>query len=144
MLTALNAISEYQAQPTEQTKKNIDHFLEYCATHPDASIKYVKSDMQLWCDSDAAYLVAKNARSRIAGHFYLSDIPTDAHKPQATPTPNGTLHTKVSIIKNVVSSSTGAEIAGTFHNGKICSDLRLRLEEAGHKQVGPTPVKTDN
>jgi len=144
MLTALNAFAEYQAQPTEQTKKNIDHFLDYCATHPDASIRYHKSDMQLWCDSDAAYLVAKNARSRIAGHFYLSDKVTDPKKPQANPTPNGPLHTEVAVIKNVVSSSTEAEIAGTFHNGKICSDLCTRLDEANHPQIGPTPVKTDN
>jgi hypothetical protein len=144
MLTPLNAISEYQADPTEITKRNVDHFLDYCATHPDAGIRYVASDMQLWCDSDAAYLVARNARSRIAGHFYLSDKVIDPKKTQPNPKPNGPLHTEVAIIKNVVSSSTEAEIAGTFHNGKQCSDLRVRLDEAGHKQIGPTPVKTDN
>ena len=144
MLTALNSIAEHQAKPTRNTKKNIDHFLDYCATHPNASIRYHKSDMQLWCDADAAYLVAKNARSRIAGHFYLSDKLIDPKKPQSNPTPNGPIHTEVSIIKNVVTSSTEAEIASTFHNGKICSDLRVRLEEANHQQQNLTPVKTDN
>ena len=80
ILTTLNSIAKHQATPIEETKKNIDHFLDYCATHPEASICYHKSDMQLWCDSDAAYLVAKNARSRIAGHFYISDKVIDLKK----------------------------------------------------------------
>ena len=100
--------------------------------------------MQLWCDTDAAYLVAKNARSRVAGHFYLSDKLVDPKKPQPHPTPNGPLHTEVSLIKNVVASSTEAEIASTFHNGKLTADLRIRLEETGHKQINATPMKTDN
>ena len=123
MLTALNAISQHQSKPTQKTLKTAEHFLDYCASHPDAAIKYVASDMQLWCDTDAAYLVAKNARSRVAGHFYLSDKLKDPKKPQPNPTPNGPLHTEVSLIKNVVASSTEAEIASTFHNGKLTADL---------------------
>ena len=52
MLTALNAFAEYQVQPTEQTKKNIDHFLDYCATHPDAAIHYQK----VICNYDATQM----------------------------------------------------------------------------------------
>ena len=45
--------------------------------------------MQLRIDSDAAYLVAPNAKSRIAGFFYCTDTPTTA-----TPVPklNGPVH----------------------------------------------------
>ncbi|KAG7349113.1 hypothetical protein IV203_011710 [Nitzschia inconspicua] len=47
------------------------------------------------------------------------------------------------ILKEVVSSATEAELAGTFHNGKEACPIRACLEELGHPQ-GPTPIVTDN
>jgi len=49
--------------------------LDYVATYPDAIIRYHASDMVLHVDSDAAYIVLPNARSRYAGHFFLGDTP---------------------------------------------------------------------
>ena len=49
--------------------------MDYIATHPSATIRYYASDMRLYFDSDAAYLVLPNARSRGAGYFSLSDNP---------------------------------------------------------------------
>ena len=106
LATALNSIASDQAAPTEQTMRQTKHFLDYCWTHPDATIRYHASDMHLWVDSDVAYLVAPKARSRLAGHFFLSNKPTNPTKPQHNPRLNGLLHTECKLIKHVVTSST--------------------------------------
>lgn len=51
--------------------EDLDHFLNYCATNPEAKIIYRTSDIQLMIDSDAAYLVPLKARSGAAGYHYL-------------------------------------------------------------------------
>ena len=49
------------------------HFLNYCATNPDASIICRRSDMILTLDSDAAYLNAPKEQSRLGGYHYLGN-----------------------------------------------------------------------
>ena len=49
--------------------------MDYLHTYPNAYIRFYASDMILHVDSDAAYLVAPKARSRIAGCFHLSEHP---------------------------------------------------------------------
>ena len=56
MLTALSTIATEQAQGTQNTKDKAEHFLQYAASHPDATIKFFKSDMILKIHSDASYL----------------------------------------------------------------------------------------
>ena len=46
------------------------HFLNYCATNPDASIIFRRSDMILTLDSGACYLNAPKATSRAGGYHY--------------------------------------------------------------------------
>ena len=75
MIIALNTLSESQAAPTPTTMKNMQQFLDYAASNPNAELKYVASNMKLWIDSDAAYLVAPKAKSRVTGYYYLSDQP---------------------------------------------------------------------
>ena len=72
ILTSLNDIGSQQAQPTENTKIEADWLLDYLHTHPDAVLLFKSRDMVLWVDSDAAYLVKPNAKSRMAGFYYLS------------------------------------------------------------------------
>ena len=67
--TALNYIAMTQASPTMKTKDATLMLMDYLHTHPDAKTRYHASDMQLYIDSDAAYLVAPKAKSRIAGYF---------------------------------------------------------------------------
>ena len=64
--------------------------LDYLATHPNAKIRFHASPMILHLDTDAAYLVADKACSRIAGYYYMSDNYT----PTTTPNPsnNGPIH----------------------------------------------------
>jgi hypothetical protein len=71
MLPALNGISSKQAKATEQTNKQCKMLLDYAATYPNAKLHYYTSDMQLQVDSDDAYLVLPQAKSRYAGFFYL-------------------------------------------------------------------------
>ena len=56
MLTALSIIATEQTQGTQTTKEKAAHFLTYAAMHPNATIKYYKSDMILKIHSDASYL----------------------------------------------------------------------------------------
>jgi hypothetical protein len=71
MMHVLNEICIAATKGTATTAKSLAHFLNYCASNPTAEIIYRKSDRMLTIDSDAAYLVAANARSRAAGYFYL-------------------------------------------------------------------------
>jgi hypothetical protein len=68
MLVALNDISAEQSKATAHTAAKIVHLLNYCATHPNAVVRYHASDMILHIDSDASYLSLPEARSRAGGH----------------------------------------------------------------------------
>jgi hypothetical protein len=125
----------------------LTQLLNYCATHPDATVRYVASDMVLHIESDASYLTATKARSRAAGYHYLSSRPAN---PDLTPDPsapsppsNGAIDVMCQILREVVSSAAEAELAALFHNGKTACPLRICLTELGHPQP-PTPIVTDN
>ena len=55
MLMALSIIATEQPQGTQTTKEKAEHFLNYASTHPNATIKFYKSDMILKIHSDASY-----------------------------------------------------------------------------------------
>ena len=79
----------------------------YAHTYPNATIQYHASDMCLHIDSDAAYLVQPQARSRVAGHFYLNDkIPDETSTPN--PTPNSPILTECRTVRNVMSLAAEA------------------------------------
>jgi hypothetical protein len=63
MLVALSTISAEQTQATTTTAHAVVKFLNYAATHPDATIYYHTSAMVLYLHSDASYLSASKARS---------------------------------------------------------------------------------
>ena len=56
MLTALSIIATEQTQGTKTTKDKAEHFLTYTAMHPNATIKFYKSDMILKIHCDASHL----------------------------------------------------------------------------------------
>ena len=56
MLTVLSIIATEQTQGTQTTKEKAVHFLTYAAMHPNATIKYYKSDMILKIHSNASNL----------------------------------------------------------------------------------------
>ena len=97
--------------------------------------------MQLHVESDAAYLVLSGAKSRIAGHFYLSAGASPA-KVYAKHF-NAAIHTECSTFKIVVSSVTEAKCGALFHNCTTAIGIRNALIGLGHKQ-GKTQVITNN
>ncbi|KAI2500610.1 Reverse transcriptase (RNA-dependent DNA polymerase) [Fragilaria crotonensis] len=147
MLTAIGTLATQQAHGTKSTMHALTQFLNYAASNPEATVRYVRSDMVLHVESDASYLSAPKSRSRAAGYHYLSSRPPDPTKPppaNATPPPgNGAINVLCQILKEVVSSAAEAELAALFHNGKEACPLRTCLEELGHPQP-PTPIVTDN
>ncbi len=75
MLVAISTLSSVQATGTEATMTAVVQLLNYCATHPNAVIRYNASDMILHIHSDASYLSVHGARSRLGGYFHLSNHP---------------------------------------------------------------------
>jgi hypothetical protein len=142
MLRAINEISGSQASPSQKTKNACTMLLDYAATYPLAIIRYHASDMALNTDTDAAYLVLPNARSRYAGNYILSDTPPPAPA-IPNPKPNGAILTICKTIRGVMTSAAEAETAGVYGNGQEIIAIRISLQALGHSQLA-TPLKTDN
>jgi hypothetical protein len=70
ILMPLNDMTTEQTKATEKTQA-ANQLLDYLTTHPDATIRYHKSDMILHIHSDASYLYVSHARSRLGGLFFL-------------------------------------------------------------------------
>lgn len=139
MLTALNDIGTTQAKPTEHTLQESQQLMNYAATHPNVKVRCYASDMKLFVDSDAAYLVLRNAKSRIAGYFYLSFTPPANQEPFL----NAPILVMCKTLRNIVSSAAEAETAGVFISSQLAILIRHALECLGHHQP-PTPIKSDN
>ena len=132
---ALSSLAAEQAKGTENTAKVIVKLLNYCATHPDAALRYQRSDMILRVHSDTSYLTEPRTRCRTGGYFFLGNKHDNfINAPILTPT---------GVIKVVVSLAAEAKMAGLFTNMKEATALRTTLEEMGHPQP-PTPVQVDN
>ena len=138
MLPALNTFAASQSSPTLETKGACNQLLDFCASHQNVFVRFYARDMVLGIDSDAAYLVAPKARSRIVGYFQLTSgfrSPTFINDP---------ILIECRTLRHVVASSAEAETAGLFHNCQTAIPLRYYLLQAiGHPQLA-TPVKTDN
>ena len=135
MMHSLNVLATRVSNGTLKTKGDMQHFLQYCKTNPNAVKLYRACDMILSIHSDAAYLVEPEARSRAGGFFYLGN--TDGKLI------NGSILIIAKVIKNVVSSASEAEIAALFINARAALPLRIALEELGHMQPA-TKLITDN
>ena len=56
MAATLNSIASRQSTATENLEREVKHFLEYCATHPNVGVRFHASDMILEMHSDGSYL----------------------------------------------------------------------------------------
>jgi hypothetical protein len=99
VIMPLNDIATEQTKATEKTQTVANQILDYLATHPDATIRYHKSDMILHIHSDTFYLSVSHAHSRLGGLFYCRNKPPQADKL------NGYILNAASVIKNVVASA---------------------------------------
>ena len=118
-----------------KTLKDLEHFLNYCATHPEAEIVYWVSDMQLFVDRDAAYLVAPKARNTVVVYHYLGDKDRKLF--------NRPIYCLAKVVKAVIASAAETECDRLYINAQKAVPLIISLEEVGHKQ-DPAPLKTDN
>ena len=137
MLHALNDLATRTKDGTQKTVEALNHFLDYCASNPEAEVLYRASDMILHNHSDAAYLVATGARSRAAEYTYLGN---DQDNKQII---NGPISIIATIIQGVISSAAEAEIGALYMNVRQLLPLRVTCEELGHPQPA-TPMQTDN
>ena len=125
--------------PPKKINTKCTRLLDYVSTFPSIILRYHASDMQLHVDSDAAYLVAPKAKSRIAGFYYFKNNPQG----QPLDVPNHPVLIECRCLRHVVTSAAEAETAGVFHNAQTTLLLRRILTALRHPQ-SPTPLKTDN
>eukprot|EP00804_Cyclotella_cryptica_P022287 CCRYP_018106-RA/>CCRYP_018106-RA protein AED:0.35 eAED:0.38 QI:0/0/0/1/0/0/3/0/579 len=114
ILLSLSAIASEQAHPTQLTQKRCQQLLDYCASHLDAVVCFKASDMVLNIHSDASYPSESNARSQIAGHFFLGSVPIDKTPIEL----NGAIYVFCGILKFVVASAAEAELGPSFSTAK--------------------------
>ena len=88
--------------------------------------------MVLHVDSDAAYLVLPNAKSRVAGYHYLTSIPPT---PDQAPILNAPILVICKTLRHMCSSAAEAEIVGVFTNAQLAIPIRHILECLGHPQL---------
>ena len=124
-LPALSSLASKQAQATESTEKKFWELLDYLATHPDATVWYYASSMILNIHSDASYLSESRARSRVAGYFFLGNMPTD-RKPIRI---NSAIYAMCGILKFVITSTAEAELGALFLN---CKEGNIMIDVGGN------------
>ena len=142
MILEVNELASQQLAPTQETVKRCNMLMDYAHTYPNATIRYHASDMCLHIESDAEYLVHPQARSRVAGHFYLSDKIL-YETPTSNPTPNGPILIECRTVCNVMSSAEEAETIGIFHHTKVAVPILTALTELNRPQP-PATIRTDN
>ena len=72
-MATLNELASIQSNVTQATMQATKKLMDYCHTHSDSKARYCARQMQLHIHSDASYLSAPKARSRVGGHFFLSE-----------------------------------------------------------------------
>ena len=138
MIPTLSKLASRQSAPTVSLYADVQHFLQYAATYPDAEVTYYPSDMRLIIWSDASYLSESKARSRAGGLHYLSS----AGDPTTAPI-NGAIDVLSVILPTVVSAASEAEYAGLFQNGQAAVSSINTLADLGYPQRA-TPIITEN
>ena len=73
MLTALSIIVMEQTQRNQTNKEKAEHILNYATMHPNATIKFYKSDMISKIHCNASYMSERQGRSRAGEYFYLGN-----------------------------------------------------------------------
>ena len=136
LLATLSQIASRKSTATEEVATMIKQLLDYVATHSNARIRYVASDMIINLHSGASYLSEPKAKSRARGHFWIGNKGDEDFN-------NGAIVKLSSVNKHVMSSASESELKALFYNCKAAVPLRVTLEEMGHRQP-KTPVTTDN
>ena len=124
MLHMLNTLASKQTKGKKNDSESVKHFLDYCATHPNASVQYTASNMILKVHSNASYLSKPEARSRYGEFHFLGNVDNNSL--------NAPLLALAKIIQHVVILAAEAELAGMYYNAKEAIPLRITLEKMRH------------
>ncbi len=135
MLHALSSIARAATKGAKATEDAAQHLMGYAYSNPDAQTKFRASDMIIQGDSDAAYLVEPDARSRAGGFHFLGNKEHTMF--------NGPIHVLAKTIKAVMASAMEAEMKALFMNAQLLVEYRQTLEDMGHPQP-PTRIRIDN
>jgi hypothetical protein len=114
ILMALSNIATQQAAPTENTRKQVEQFLDYMWTHPDAKSCYHASDIILKVQFDASYLSAPCSHSRAGGCFFLGSLSGYGSPIKL----NGVIHITCTILKLFAAYAAKAELGALFLNAR--------------------------
>ncbi len=101
-----------------------NQLLNYNTTSPNSGLWYHTCDMILAVHTDASYLSKSGGKSRVTGHFYLTNHNNKKFN-------NGAILTLSAIIKHVMSSKSKAELSALYFSCKMAAPLRTTLKELG-------------
>ena len=73
LLATLIQIASCQSTATEEVATMIKKLLDYVATHSNARIRYVASDMIINLHFDVSYISEPKAKSRAGCHFWIGN-----------------------------------------------------------------------
>ena len=59
MARTLSSVVAKQSKATTKVREEVKQFLDYCATHPNATVRFLASDMILTLRSDASYVLIR-------------------------------------------------------------------------------------
>jgi hypothetical protein len=138
LLMPLSNLASQLSTTTTTTINDVLYLLDYCSTHPESSIRYFASGMQLKINSDSSYLSEPKAKSIVGSYFYLGNKTKNPKKPLS----NGPLLCHTTLLKHVVSLVAVAEFGALFVNAKEITVTGTKLAEMGHNQDYPE-LKTD-
>ena len=132
-------ITSEQSTATEKIESKVNQLLDYIATNLSEVIQFHACDMILNIHLDASYIFETRPRSRVSGHSVLVSKPIKV-KPINV---NRDIYVFCLIFKFFVASAAEAELGALFINAKEGKNIRIFLQELGHKQL-PTPIHCDN
>ena len=86
--------------------------MDYLVSLPHAQVKFYASKMILNVHSDASYLSEPRAKSRVAGVYFIGDVPEDGKQLLL----DENIFIVCSILKFVVASAVEAELGASLMN----------------------------
>ena len=126
ILVTLNEIGGQQSTATTDSEKKCVKLMDYLHTHPSAVVRFHASDMILYVESDAAYLVLPQALSCVGSILYLSNATS------GRPPLNRAIQVICKTLQNVVSSAAEVETGGIFIGGQQAVPIITALSELNH------------
>jgi hypothetical protein len=138
---AVNRLSMLQSKATQKTVAMAMRLIQYILHHPNATITYRPSNMQLTCHSDASHDSEPGSRSRIAGAYIFG--PINFTGPDEPTTINGCVGFMSKQAPTVCAGAYESEYAALWGNVCFLEAARQTCADLGHPQSS-TVIVYDN